>query len=158
MTAGNTSAFFVSNFTGGAAEISVDTGAYATAEDILVLAGGRTLFQFTTASQDLDAGRSASFVFPELVLPFTSYNTGGTMWLPQFRGNSGNQPQLIGVDWNKYTQGPTGARTFDVVDEQITKAFYHNNSGLAFLGSRTGVVQIRDGNANDQMVCAPLLL
>lgn len=149
---GNSTAFQQSNFTVGAAEISVDSGAYSNTDDILILAGGRTLFQFRQASADIDALRSSAFVFSELVLPFTAYNSGSKMWLPQFRGNGGLAPKLIGVDWTNYGAGEAGATNINMADEQVVKSYYHAESNTAFLGSRSGVVLIRDGTSATQDV------
>lgn len=151
LTTGNQTAFQTSDFTASGSEISVAAAAYSSANDMLLLAGSRTIFRVSGASNNISSSITSSFVFPELVLPFTAYTTGPMMWLPQFRGNNDQPPKLIGVDWTKYAAGPAETTSLPLDDEQMTRSFAHS-TGTVFLGGRNGVVQVRDGNTATQDV------
>jgi hypothetical protein len=133
----------------------VETGVYSASDDSLIIAGGKVLYKITGASTTL-GDVAASFVFPYNILAFSSYRIDTTAWFVQFKNieTGTSLPNAIAVPFSDYGLGyPAGQRPVLLEDEEMVETYHHEESNTLFLGTRKGVVQIRDSSSPELPVC-----
>jgi len=129
-------------------DVSVDSGVYSASADALMMSGGRYLFLMSKASTTL-TNVSSSFTFPNTILAFSSFIVNDdTGYFVQYSNISGGNPGAIAIPFKDYSKGyPLGQKSVvDLGTEEITESFLHEDSQILFLGSRLGVVEVRDAS------------